>query len=84
MGETFAQRRSAVNASLRRVRQQYRKADTRGEVLERELDRLINRKTIVGPQTLQKLQQRYEEYIIQVNAIDTAMTDALLLSVNYA
>lgn len=84
MAETFAQRRSAVNAALRRVRQQYRKADTRGEVLERELDRLILRKTIVSPETMSKLQEKYGQYIAEVNGIDSRMTDALLLAVNYA
>lgn len=84
MAESFAQRKASVTAALRRVRAQYRKADTRGEVLERELDRLILRKTIVAPATLRQLGIRYEEYTSQVSAIDQAMADAMTLAMTYA
>jgi len=83
MAESFAGRKAAVNAALRRVRQQYRKADTRGEVLERELDRLINRKTIVSPATLLRLDQRYEEFTREANLVDGFLAAAMQLARTY-
>ncbi len=84
MGETFSQRTKAVNGALRRLRQQYRKADSQGELLERELDRLISRKTIVTPASLSKAAQLYESYVRAVNEIEVPFTDVLRVSGSYA
>ena len=60
---TFAQARARAEKDLRVCRQAYRKADTQGEVLERNLDRLIgDRKKIVTPEQLLPLLKRYETY----------------------
>jgi len=60
---TQAQRRGEAISALRRLRQEYRKADTAGERTERELDRLIKRKTLIGPDELEKLAQTINVYI---------------------
>lgn len=84
MAETFVQRRNAVNAALRRVRQAYRKADSAGEVLERELDRLISRKTIVSPQSLKSVQVKLDVYVKFLNGIESPVTDLIRLATAYA
>lgn len=84
MAESFAQRRNAVNAALRRVRQQYRKVDTAGEVLERELDRLILRKTIVSPQSLKSVEVKVDVLVKMLNAIEGPMIDLIRLATGYA
>lgn len=83
MAESFAQRRRNVVAALRRVRQSYRKADSAGEKLERELDRLIDRKTIVSPASMENAVKAYEAYFTAVNGIDQPFTDAIRLSSSY-
>jgi len=83
MAETFAQRTKAVNQSVRRIRATYRRADSAGEIFERELDRLINRKTIVSPATLLKLAGTYESFTRAVLAIEINMADALRVASSY-
>lgn len=80
MALTFAQRREAVVRGLREARKAYRKADTAGEKLERELDRLILRKTIITPEQLQKMTQLYVDYGNLVNMMQGPMAGALLVS----
>lgn len=84
MAESFAQRTRVVNQSLRRIRQAYRKGDSAGEMFERELDRLINRKTIVNPESLVKLGQYYEAYCKAINLVDTPLADTFRLSSGYS
>ena len=83
MAESFSQRTRNVNASLRRLRAAYRKADSQGELLERELDRLINRKTIVSPESLLKVTVQFEAYVRSVNLIEVPMNDSLRLAGSY-
>lgn len=84
MAETYAKRKATVVAALRRVRAQYRRADTTGEVLERELDRCIMRKTLIGPETMRNLLIRYEAYVTQVNGMEQPMTDAVQVASSYS
>lgn len=71
---TFAQARERAEKDLRICRQAYRKADSLGEVVERNLDRLImKRKRIVTPEQLLPLFQRYERYGRQVVALERAL-----------
>ena len=72
---TFAQAKAQANKDLRVARQAYRKADTAGEVVERNLDRLITkRKTIVTPEQLLPLLRRYEDYARKVMLLELALT----------
>jgi hypothetical protein len=84
MAESFAQRRNAVNRALRQVRKSYRVADTQGELLERELDRLILRKTIVSPESLRAVLSRYEAYTRAAQDIQRSLTAAVSLATGYA
>lgn len=71
---TFAQARARAEKALRVCRVAYRKADTLGEVVERNLDRLIEkRKRIVTPEQLLPLMARYERYARQVVALERAL-----------
>lgn len=84
MAESFAQRRNAVNRAIRQVRKSYRTADSLGEILERELDRLIDRKTIVSPDSLRALTSKYEAYLRSAQDIQRSMTAAMQLATSYA
>lgn len=83
MAESFAQRTRAVNAALRRLRAAYRIADSQGELLERELDRLILRKTIVSPESLQSAIKRFDSYKGAVRSIEGTFADTLTISGSY-
>lgn len=71
---TFAQARQRAEKDLRICRVAYRKADTLGEVMQRNLDRLIEeRKRIVTPEQLLPLMARYERYARQVVSVERAL-----------
>jgi len=71
---TFAQARARAEKDLRLARASYRKADTAGEIVERTLDRLIEkRKTIVTPGQLLPLYERYEKYARRVLVLEAAL-----------
>lgn len=72
---TFAQARALAIKDLRTARASYRKADTAGELVERTLDRLIaKRKTIVTPEQLLPLMQKYERWARRVMVTELALT----------
>lgn len=66
---TQGQRRREAVAAIRKLRQEYRKADSAGEKAERELDRLIKRKTLIGPDQLATLATKLETYVRVVDSI---------------
>lgn len=66
---TQGQRRAESRAAIRRLRQEYRKADTSGEKVERELDRLIKRKTLITVDDLQTLTERLTDMVRTVEAV---------------
>lgn len=69
---TQGQRRREAVAAVRVLRQNYRKADSAGEKVERELDRLIKRKTLIGPDEIQKLANLLNGYIDLAEAVQRA------------
>lgn len=79
-GLTPGRRRVLVAKSLRVVRQWYRKADTAGELLERELDRLIKRNTQIMPHSLMTANDRLQAFKRAVEQIQPRLMDALSLS----
>ena len=82
MAETFAQRRRNVNLALRALRKAYRKADSTGEALERELDRLIERKTFVTAASMESLTQLCNSYWRAANDLQQPLVDAHTIAVN--
>lgn len=60
---TQGQRRTEAKNAIRRLRQEYRKADSAGERVERELDRLIKRKTLIGVDQLDTLAKQLNDFI---------------------
>lgn len=66
------ERRRVINKALRQVRASYRIADTAGEKLERELDRLIKRKTTVEIEDINTLERLGQDWYNKVNAWATS------------
>jgi hypothetical protein len=65
-----------VIKALRQARKTYRTADTNGEKVERELDRLIKRKTRISPASLSTLATYYKSYLDTVTAVQRSLTTA--------
>jgi len=70
----YVEQKSQVNQALRAVRRVYRLTDTAGEKLERNLDRLILRKTMVYADQLTDTIALYRDYKGKIDAIELAMT----------
>lgn len=77
---TDAQARRLVIQALRKARRAYRAADTAGEREERELDRLVKRKTRMNATQLTTLANRYTEFQKLVNAVQIPLTDAFYIA----
>lgn len=73
---TDAQARNLVIKALRQARVQHRKGDTEGERYEREVDRLIKRKTRINASSLVTLNELYTQYLAYVEAMQRGLTDA--------
>lgn len=65
---TQGQRRAEARRAIRQLRTFYRTADTAGERVERELDRLTKRKTLITVDQLAPTQNKIEAW---VKAIET-------------
>lgn len=70
---TQGQRRAEGRKAVRTARTYYRKADSLGESLERELDRLIKRKTLITVDQLQTLFNRFNAYADQIRVLQKAL-----------
>ncbi len=73
---TDAQARNLVVKSLRTARANYRKADTAGEKFERELDRMIKRKTRINARSFKTLNETYRAYSQSVDLIQVTLQQA--------
>lgn len=80
---TDAQARNLVIKALRQARQQFRKSDTAAEKMERELDRLIKRKTRINSSSMVTLGKLYDDYIKQADYIQTPLTDAYAVTSSF-
>ena len=83
LGLSDAQARNLVIKSLRNARASYRAADTAGEKLERELNRLIKRKTRINANSLANLANYYTDYNQKVDRVQDLLTDAYNATANF-
>lgn len=80
---TDAQARNLVIKALRQARQAYRAADTAGEREERELDRLIKRKTRMNANQLLTLHNRYKAYLDLTTKAQVPLSNAFEVASNF-
>lgn len=73
---TDAQARNLVIKSLRQARVAYRKSDTAGEKFEREIDRLIKRKTRINSASFSTLNQLYRAYAVSAGVVAVNLQQA--------
>jgi len=71
---TQAQRRREAIAAVKSFQRVYRKADSLGELLERELKRLGSRKTLIGVDQMGNLSSKLDAYARQVADLQKAYT----------
>lgn len=78
--QTEAQRKRVVLAAARVARRWYRRADSQGEILERWLDRQINRKTRIMPAEVQRGVKIFQAYFQNVRNLEIVMSDLVYTS----
>lgn len=79
----FVRKRNEVRAALRAVRRVYRKADSLGEVLERRLDRMVDRKTMVYKEEFNPLVKDFYSFKAGLTALEKALADAVSIANSY-
>jgi len=73
---TQGERRSQAIRAIRALRKLMRKSDSSGEKLERELDRLIKRKTLISPDSLATTGRLLQEYARNLEFLTSGYADA--------
>jgi len=76
---TQAERKRQAIAGLRKLRQEYRKTKTSGDKAQREMNRLILRKTLVSAEDVSKLSKEINEYMALAEALQRAF--AILMQI---
>lgn len=79
---TQGERRQQAVRAIRELRRLYRKADSSGEKVERELDRLIKRKTLISPDSLATLGRLLQGYIRNQEVLEMGYADAATIVEN--
>lgn len=72
--------RALIVKALRNARKQHRTWQTRAEELERTLDRMIERKTIIRPAEMDQIVKRWDAIKSQTGAVERALADAISTS----
>ena len=72
---TQGESRAVVKRAARNARAAYRKADSAGERLERELERLLKRKTLIQASSLSTMEKAYYQYKNYVTSLEKAIAD---------
>lgn len=80
---TDAQARNLVTKALRQARAAFRKSDTAAEVLERDLDRLIKRKTRISANQLVVVSDKYKKYVSLAALAALPLADAYEVATNF-
>jgi len=70
-------RKNEIRRALRAVRRVFRASDSTGEMFERRLDRLIERKTQVQPEEMDPLVRDYMAYKGRVLNLERSMADVV-------
>lgn len=76
---TQGQIRARAVAAVRQCRRAYRQADSAGEKFERELDRLVKRKTLISPDSLTSLGNTLLEYSAKQDKVADSFRDLYIV-----
>jgi hypothetical protein len=76
MALTYRQKTLAVQKGLRQARKVLRNWDTQVEKLQREMSRLVNRKTLIGPDSLKTMYSLYDSIRKGLSGVERAILDA--------
>lgn len=63
MASAYIQKRTEITKAIREIRKALRTNDTMGEKLERRLDNLISRKTIITPAQFEKVVNEVSQFV---------------------
>lgn len=73
MASGYGQQKKAIVDAFRGVRKALKMNDTLGEKIERRLDALILRKTMIQPEDIQKLIQQISEFVSLANRVSDVL-----------
>lgn len=74
MASAYVAKKNEIIKALRQVRAALRTNDTLGEKIERSLDRLIQRKTVITPAQFQKTMDQIVQFIDLAQRVASAIS----------
>lgn len=81
MASAYIAKKEEIRKALRQVRIALRTNDTLGEKIERDLDRLIQRKTMITPEQLANTVQRISTFIQMAQQVAQAINAVMSIMV---
>ena len=79
VGETEAQIRNRAKERVRQVKRGLHDVDTALEVLERRLDKMLERKTLIQVPTFEKYLVKHDDLIDKVQRYTKLLSDVLII-----
>lgn len=76
---TQGERRQQAVRAVRSLRRIFRSIDSAGEKVERELDRLIKRKTLISPDSLGTLTRLTQEFVRGQESLVKGLNDTAII-----
>ena len=83
MAESYAQRKTQVLSQARNLRKALRSLDTQVEVMQRSVADLNNRKTIITPDSLLRINDQLSDLNRRMDAVDNAFAATLQVAQSF-
>jgi len=83
MASSYAQRKAEIKRALRQTKSSLNVSNAMLEKTRREADRLITRKTMITPDSLDTLSKHWDATVISANAVTTSLTRLFTLARSY-
>lgn len=80
---SYAQRKGEVRKALRNVKAKLNLTNGLLEKARREASRLLDRKTIITPESLNTLERHWDTAVISANAVTSALTTLWTVARSY-
>lgn len=76
---TQAQARQKAKERVRVVKRVLRKADTKIEVLERRLNKLLERDRLITIESFQSFLENYDKFVAELRTFERVLTDVMII-----
>lgn len=76
---TQAQVRQTAKERVRTLKRSLKRVDTKLEILERRLDKLLERQTLITTESFDSFLKNYDGFVNEVGQFEVTLTEVLIL-----